>query len=340
MKGFTPADLDRALFVDRTLWRLHAMRRTLFVVPAVQAAMFDAAAGRAIAERERARLLGWLQADISERAAERLLAEAEESVIDALTEHGELRTSDLSGRLPALQRTLTVGSGKWTSQTPLSSRLLYVMAMEGTIVRTRPAGSWRSSQYHWALAATWFAELPRPPDDGPAALAVRYLERFGPVTEQDLRWWAGWGAGETRAALADAGAVAVELEDGSGAVVAPADVESPDDIDGDAVTFLPGLDPTPMGWKQRQWYLDDAIVPELFDRNGNVGPTVWWNGRIIGGWGQRISGAVDFEVLTAVPGHVRGLIDARAEALTEWLGGERVTPRFRTPLERRLAALD
>ncbi|NNF09185.1 MAG: winged helix DNA-binding domain-containing protein [Acidimicrobiia bacterium] len=338
--GFTVADLDRALFADRTLWRLHAMRRTLFVVPAGQAAMFDVAAGRAIAERERTRLVKWLRADLSGRAAASLLDDAEAAVIEELAGQGELRTAELSERVPALQQTLTVGSGTWTSETPLSSRLLYVMAMEGTIVRTRPAGSWRSSQYHWALASDWFGGLPEPPADGAAALAQRYLERFGPATEHDLRWWAGWGAGATRAALAAAGAVAVELDDGVEAFVAPDDATSPGGVEGDTVAFLPGLDPTPMGWKQRHWYLDDELVPDVFDRNGNVGPTVWWNGRIVGGWGQRPSGVVAFEILTEVPRHVASLVEARAEELTGWFGGEHVTPRFRTPLERRLSALD
>jgi hypothetical protein len=38
-----------------------------------------------------------------------------------------------------------------------------------------------------------------------------------------------------------------------------------------------------MGWKQRDWLLD--VDPRmLFDTRGNIGPTVWWNGQVIGGW--------------------------------------------------------
>ncbi len=56
MPAFETGDLDRALCHKRSLWRLHSIRRTLFVVAANEAPVFDAAAGRAIAEQERKRL--------------------------------------------------------------------------------------------------------------------------------------------------------------------------------------------------------------------------------------------------------------------------------------------
>lgn len=45
--------------------------------------------------------------------------------------------------------------------------------------------------------------------------------------------------------------------------------------------MLPCLDPTPMGWKRRDWFfaIDQRHV---FDRNANIGPTLWWDGEIIG----------------------------------------------------------
>lgn len=41
-----------------------------------------------------------------------------------------------------------------------------------------------------------------------------------------------------------------------------------------------------MGYYERYWYLGEHRAA-LFDRNGNIGPTVWWEGRIAGGWAQR-----------------------------------------------------
>jgi hypothetical protein len=104
---------------------------------------------------------------------------------------------------------------------------------------------------------------------------------------------------------------------------------------GEWVAFLPGLDPTVMGWKERGWYLGD-YEKELFDTNGNAGPTVWWNGKVVGGWGQRSEGEVVFELLEAAPARVVAQIETEARRLTDWLGGVVVKPRFPTALERRL----
>ena len=99
--------------------------------------------------------------------------------------------------------------------------------------------------------------------------------------------------------------------------------------------LLPALDPTIMGWKERGWYLGDH-APQLFDRAGNAGPSVWLNGRVVGGWGQRADGEVVFRLLEDVGRDAVAMVEAEVERLTAWLGGQRVVPLFRTPLERSL----
>ena len=118
----------------------------------------------------------------------------------------------------------------------------------------------------------------------------------------------------------------------------------PDDVvsaaeAGDArAALLPGLDPTPMGWQARDWYLDEAYRAALFDRSGNIGPTVWWQGRIVGGWAQRADGTVVWRLLDAPGREAEKAVAEEAARLAEWIGDVRVTPRFRTPLERELVA--
>jgi hypothetical protein len=65
---------------------------------------------------------------------------------------------------------------------------------------------------------------------------------------------------------------------------------------------------------------------------------VWWDGRIVGGWAQRSSGEIVFRLLEDVGRDVAVAVEANAGRLTEWIGSVRVTPRFRTPLERELVA--
>ncbi len=103
------------------------------------------------------------------------------------------------------------------------------------------------------------------------------------------------------------------------------------------VALLPALDSTPMGFTERGWFLG-AHGPKIFDRSGNIGPTVWSDGRIVGGWAQRKNGTIAYKLLEDVGTEAEHAIEARAHSLATWLGTVRVIPRFRTPLERELSA--
>jgi hypothetical protein len=91
-----------------------------------------------------------------------------------------------------------------------------------------------------------------------------------------------------------------------------------------------------MGWSQRQWFLG-GHGPALFDRSGNPGPTVWCDGRIVGGWAQRKDGEIVYRLLEDVGAEAASAIADAAERLRVWHHDVRVTPRFRTPLERELS---
>jgi hypothetical protein len=102
------------------------------------------------------------------------------------------------------------------------------------------------------------------------------------------------------------------------------------------VALLPGLDPTVMGWKERAWYLGDH-ASDLFDRNGNAGPTVWANGRVVGAWGQTEQGEIVVELFGRLDAATLKLVDAERERLRSWLGDVRIRTRFATPLGRKLS---
>ena len=65
---------------------------------------------------------------------------------------------------------------------------------------------------------------------------------------------------------------------------------------------------------------------------------MWWEGRVVGGWAQRKDGEVVVRLLEDVGGEAAAAVAAEAARLQEWLGPVRVTPRFRTPLERELTS--
>ncbi len=333
--GFTLEDLDRALYEARVLRRMHTIRRTLFLVPLEDVPVFEAGAAREVARKERARLAGWLAESMTGAQVTRWVDRLAAEVLDTLGD-SEMSTRELTTALPELATPVALGSGKWAATVPISSRVLFLMAMEGLLVRARPAGSWRSSQYRWADAGSWDGVAPGAitEEEGRLALARRYVETHGPVTLTDLRWWTGWTLTRARDALARLDTVQVELDGEESGFVLEGDAD-PVEAAGPSVTLLPALDSTPMGWKQRGWFLG-AGEDQLFDSNGNVGPTVWVDGRVVGGWAQTQDGTVVYELLEAVAPHEREMIDAQAVALTEWLDGVVVMPRFPSPMSKRL----
>ncbi|MET9376338.1 winged helix DNA-binding domain-containing protein [Streptomyces sp. NPDC002992] len=328
-------EVERALYEDRSLTRMHGMRHTIFVFPTDLVPAVHASTTRDVATRERAMLLK----DLRKGSAydEEWLAETERLLTAELAARGEATGAELGQAVPRLRVQYVYGVGtRQEGNQPLSSRLLRVLGMEGRIARGRPQGSWTSSRFRWTLTP----ERPDPGDeDAHAELVRRWLATFGPGTEADLKWWTGWRVSDVRKALAALGAEAVELAEGTGYVL-PDDTDPVPDRVPDPepwAALLPALDPTAMGWLHRDWYVDPAHKPLLYDRSGNIGPTVWWNGRVVGVWAQRPDGEFVHRLLSDVGAEGRAAIAAEAERLAGWVGDVRVTPRFRSPLERELS---
>ena len=337
--GFVPADLEDALYRRRSLVRVLGMRRTLFVVPLDLAAITHEACTKARAPAERRRLVRMLeeQGVAATGRGERWLDRVASAALEALRARGEASARELTADVPELGRKLSFGQGRtWAATVGVSTRVLFLLATEGLVVRTRPLGAWTSSQYRWATTETWLGG-PLPEIDHAEACADllgRWLRTFGPGTMTDIRWWTGWTAKLARQTLEALGAGEVRLDDGVGFVF-PGDVHPVDEAD-PWVALLPGHDPTVMGWKDRAWYVGDH-ASDLFDSNGNAGPTVWANGRVVGAWGQTEQGEVVVELFGRLGAATRKLMDAERESLRSWLGNVRIRTRFATPLGRELA---
>lgn len=341
VNGFAPADLEDALYARRSLVRMVGMRRTLFVVPRDLASVMDEACTRALVPTERARLVRMLEEQglAVDGRGDRWLDRVARRTLDALASRGEATARELTRDVPELGAKLSYGEGRtWAGTMGVSTRVLFLLATEGRIVRTRPLGTWSSGQYRWATTDTWLggplAQLDHA--EACAELLGRWLGAFAPATVADVRWWTGWTARLATRTLDALGAVEVELDEGTGYVL-------PDDLDpvGEVqpwVALLPGLDPTVMGWKERTWYLD-GHAPLLFDGNGNAGPTVWAGGRVVGGWAQTADGDVAVELFDRLDAPTRRMIDGERDRLRAWLGDVRIKARGRlpSPLERGLA---
>jgi hypothetical protein len=333
----TTAEVDEALFQARLLVRMLGMRRTMFVVPAPLAPVVQAACTDEIARRLRRQL----ERDLAKAGvadAEQWLRETGQAAVRALAARGSASGAQLAEDEPRLRTQLVYAPDKsYGGPVNITSRVLMLLSAEGHIVRGHRRGGWSSGQFTWFPADAWLeaAAAWLDPAAARAELARRWLLAFGPAPMSDLQWWAGWTAAQAKAALAALPVREVDL-DGQPGVLLAGD-EATDDVPPPVAALLPGLDPTAMGWQAREWYLGEH-GPVLFDRTGNIGPTVWWEGRIIGGWAQRPSGEVVYRLLEDAGAEAAAAVEAEAARLAAWLGTARVTPRFRTPLERELSA--
>jgi hypothetical protein len=166
-------------------------------------------------------------------------------------------------------------------------------------------------------------------------MARLWLQSYGPATLDDLQWWTGWTKTRTRAALEALDTIEVDLDGASGLLLA--DDAEPVPAPDPWVALLPALDPSAMGWKHR----DFCLGPHrglLYDVNGNAGPTVWADGRIVGGWAQRDDGEVAVRLLDDVGAGTTARIENRAAQLTAMLGDVRLKARARgwTTVEKEL----
>lgn len=338
--------ISAALYDDRTIVRHHAMRRTLWVMTPQTARWAHAACTVAIASAQWKRLARMVEDSgvADDGAAWARTARAD--TLAALTSMGTATARQLGKSVPALTEKLHLNVGNANVAIGgAHTRLLLNLGFDAAIVRGRPGGSWNTSEYPWSLTDDWVPGGIAGEDVqiAVAELARGYVARFGPVTTADLQWWTGWTLGTSRKALAAIDAVEVELQadDGPGVGwVLPGDVDNDQQDATPWIAFLPALDPTTMGWKQREWYLGDlaAFGGPVFDRNGNAGPTIWVDGRVVGGWAQRKSGEIAYQLLANVPAKRAKAIAAEAERLRELIGDARVNVRFPAPMQKELLA--
>ncbi len=332
--GAAVTEIDRALYDERSVVRMLGMRRTMFVVDADHVPVVQASCTNGIARTQRRILVQHIEQTGVAVDGAAWLDRVGEDAVRALAALGEATAVELSSEVPELRLQLRFPDG---TAPGVSTRVLFVLAAEGRVVRGRPRGSWTSSQYRWAPVEAWLpGGVPRLEAEAASAQLVRqWLWAYGPAPAADLKWWTGWTAGQVRRALASVEPVEVEL-DGEPALVLADDL-SPVATPEPWAALLPALDPTAMGWSDRGWFLGEHRTA-LFDRTGNIGPTVWWDGRVVGGWAQRKDGEVVLRLLEDVGADADAAVRAAASRLEDWLGPARVTPRFRTPLERELVA--
>ena len=333
--GLKVDDVEAALYEDRSLVKQLAMRRTLFVFPRQLLPAAWGSASARVATTTEARIAKEIELAGLSSDGTAYIAAARRAVVKRLAGGDQVSAQALREELPELSGRMTIQPDKkWGGEFPIGSRLLTLFGAEALIARGRNQGGWQSNRPLWTSMSAWLGEDPRPIDQrtGYARLVRAWLATFGPGTITDIQWWLGSTVGAVKAALADTDAVEVKLEADQTGWVLPEDLEPVPDP-GPWAALLPVLDPTVMGWKQRSFYLGD-YGPRLFDTNGNAGTTVWWNGRAIGAWSQGDRGEVELRLLEDPGARGRKALESEAARLTDWLGGQKVSMIYKSPLQQ------
>ena len=256
--GMAVPDMERALYVDRSLVKHLAMRRTLFVFPRATLSVAQAGASDRVADGERRRL-DPRRREGRAAAERRALARRRpsEQVLAALSDGREATSSELRDEIPALEGSIAYGEGKsWGGQVPVGPRVLTTLSAAGRIVRASNDGGWTTSRPRWASTTSWLGEeiapLPGRRGRGGAgrAMAARVRPRDGRRHQVVARIDGRGGRGRR----SPTSTRSRSISDGQTGYVLPDDLEPTAPVEPWAA-LLPPLDPTTMGWFERDWYL-------------------------------------------------------------------------------------
>ena len=246
-------------------------------------------------------------------------------------------TREVVADVPLLATKLRFGSGRWVGEQSAGARVLPQLAMDGLLVRGRPRGTWVSPQFRWVTDRGLARRADRGDRPGgragraPPTLArvLRARDRDGHALVDGLD-----GARDARRARRDSARRGrPRRRDRLRARRRPrADARSP------SRRRRCCRRSTRRRWAGRSATGTSARTrPTLFDSNGNAGPTVWWDGRVVGGWSQRRDGEIVYELLEDVGRRRRAAVEGEAERVAGWLGDVRFSPGFLPPFQRGLA---
>jgi hypothetical protein len=248
-RGLTREDVDRALYEERSIVRLWAMRGTLHLVPSEDAAWLVELLGP-LGIPGSLRRLG--QLGVPERDVPRAI----ELIRHTLAECGPLTRAELMEPL---------GRAGITTDGQAAAHLPGLAALRGLVCNGPPRGG----KPTYVLRDDWLgAGVPRLDRDAAVAeLARRYLRAFAPAEPEDFASWSGLRLRDARAGWREAGGGR-----------APRPPEPP------IVRLLPAFDTYLLGYRTRALTVAGAHARKVWPGGGIVRPTVVENGRAVGTW--------------------------------------------------------
>lgn len=270
LEDFKREQLEHALYQDHSAAKFRCLRKTIFIHDQSMLPIYFAASAREVrSASEKYMHARGFSSDSVRELTKRILE---------LLDGNELSAQELSSEL-SFEGNL--------------SPLLYYLCDSGLLVRGSPIASWKDKRVRYAIFEEWFPDIDlKALNEFEARVEVvqSYVHAFGPVCDEDVQWWTGFGKRRTEKALAQMQSqlLKIRIEGLQGEYWAHKEDEmslsNPESEPVEVVNLLPNLDPYPMGYTRRERYLDPEIKPMVFDRAGNITSTITLDGRIIGVW--------------------------------------------------------
>jgi Winged helix DNA-binding domain len=326
VEGIRPSDFERALDRDRTLSRAWCMRRTVYLLPSTELAVYVRGTARRV-DRE----ITWLVGKGLPQADLEPLVDAVLSALDRPITRSELcaRVAATLDLKPARHR-----GGGWGNERDLAGvavgelvlpgyYLLHLAGIRGVVC----SGPRSGNEATFVRADAWVPDWrDLPPERAEEELLRRYLRAFGPAVPEDFAWWTGlrlrdvlriWGRVESELAAVD-----VDGKDGWLRRVDLDDLRTAT-ADRTTVRLLPYFDSFLLGHRDDRHAVPAARWDDIYRPQGWVAPIVLEGDRAIGTWThERRGGRVEVRVTPfarVAPG-VAARMRAEGRELAEFLG--------------------
>ena len=278
--------LDAAIWKERTLVRAWGMRRTMFLFPSEELAVYVRGTYRRSAYN-----LSWAQKQVSSRhALDRLLDDAMEILSQPRTRNDIARMLNSQG-----YRVKSRAGGGWGNKRAVPwvevggtflpvGFLLHLIGARDAICSGPNVGN----ESTFVRADRWVPDWKDVPvEEAESELLIKYLTAFGPATLTDFALWAGMYIRDAKEiwALQSGNMTQVEV-DGRAAWILSSDLLELEEaeIEEPGVRLLPFFDSFLLGHKSHRNIVDERNHKRVYRAQGWISPVVLIDGRAQGVW--------------------------------------------------------
>src|SRR3989475_6750934 len=332
--GLRLADVDNAMWRDRTLVKSWCIRGTLHLIPSQDFAVFLRGSSR-----RDARWVAWMaRAKIPTAAVDRLVGAMRKALDRPRTRPEIAERISASLGLKIVQKS---GRGWGNPATAAGFRIgRTVFSLDGVIflacIRGQACfGPSRDGEATFVRPEKWLPPWDDlPPQKAELELLRRYLRAHGPATLQDFLIWIGLRAADARDVWArlepEMAAVEVDGQTGWG-LREDLPVLTRAKLDASVTRLLPSFDSFLLGQKDHRHLVEGAHHSRVYRPQGWLSPVVLVDGRVAAVWShERTSRRLQVRVKPFDPlsADVRGAVRDEAEDLRRFLDSPEIAVRF------------